>query len=139
MTYQRLSVSKKRLTLNLCDLVLIPNKTKMLSALRLLDGQDKKATTKQMLHQNIRKVCLEQNIANHRLYQKADYICKIHLFKHSVFSKFFALLSGILFCTLVSSSWPIVKIFTVVFCQEFNDKKISYQWKDIIKLIPLLA
>ena len=27
MTYQRLSVSKKRLTLNLCDLALIPNKT----------------------------------------------------------------------------------------------------------------
>ena len=44
MTYQRLSVSKKRLTLNLCDLVLIPNKTNDFCPTEDdVDGQDKKA------------------------------------------------------------------------------------------------
>ena len=43
MTYQRLSVSKKRLTLNLCDLVLIPNKTNDFCPTVIVYGQDKKA------------------------------------------------------------------------------------------------
>ena len=43
MTYQRLSVSKKRLTLNLCDLALIPNKTNDFCPTEDMDGQDKKA------------------------------------------------------------------------------------------------
>ena len=43
MTYQRLSVSKKRLTLNLCDLTLIPNKTNDFCPTVIVYGQDKKA------------------------------------------------------------------------------------------------